>query len=100
MAAENLLVTSNVYFSSCNHAVGPAACTNVQQSTVSYITTLLAPVGMQRPQEMMPRWHDDLVDHFRVGLDPEACTVLVHVPFLTIIPFVISNCAECLLVSS
>ena len=21
---------------------------------------------------MMPRWHDDLVDHFRVGLDPEA----------------------------
>lgn len=23
-------------------------------------------------QEMMPRWHDDLVDHFGVGLDPEA----------------------------
>ncbi|CAK9003919.1 Phosphatidate cytidylyltransferase [Durusdinium trenchii] len=23
-------------------------------------------------EEMMPRWHDDLVDHFRVGLDPEA----------------------------
>ena len=23
-------------------------------------------------QEMMPRWYDDLVDHFGVGLDPEA----------------------------
>ena len=23
-------------------------------------------------EEMMPRWHDDLVDHFRVGLDAEA----------------------------
>ena len=24
-------------------------------------------------QEMMPQWHDDLVDHFSVGVDREVC---------------------------
>lgn len=35
-------------------------------------------------QEMMPRWHDDLVDHFGVGLDPEARLCNGHKHFLNL----------------
>jgi len=44
-------------------------------------------------EEMMPQWHDDLVDHFSVGVDPEATIRMYTSGTMVAVRRVFRNCA-------